>query len=131
VVLGHELLQLGRGRASGELVIRGGLASWQERTIAAYLEEKLAEPISLATLAEVVRLSPYHVARAFKQSFGMPPHRYHVSRRIEYAKSLLAKPASSVTEVGLAVGFSETSSFTAAFHKTTGLTPTAYRRSLA
>jgi AraC family transcriptional regulator len=43
---------------------------------------------------------------------------------------LLAKPAPSVTDIGLTVGFSETSSFTAAFRKTTGLTPTTYRRSL-
>jgi AraC family transcriptional regulator len=39
--------------------------------------------------------------------------------------------ASSVTEIGLAVGFGETSSFTAAFRKATGQTPTAYRRSRA
>jgi AraC family transcriptional regulator len=130
VVLGHELLQLGRGRASGELVIRGGLASWQERTIAAYLEEKLAEPISLATLAEVVRLSPYHFARAFKQSFGMPPHRYHMNLRIACAKTLLAMPTVSVTEVAFRVGFSEASAFTAAFRRCAGRTPTEYRRSL-
>jgi AraC family transcriptional regulator len=50
---------------------------------------------------------------------------------MEHAKTLLADAASSVTEIGLAVGFRETSSFTAAFRKTTGQTPTAYRRSLA
>jgi AraC family transcriptional regulator len=60
----------------------------------------------------------------------MPPHRYHTSLRIERAKTLLAKPFSSVTEVGLTMGFQETSSFSVAFQKTTGLTPTAYRRSL-
>jgi AraC family transcriptional regulator len=42
----------------------------------------------------------------------------------------LAKPACSVTEIGLTVGFSETSSFTAAFRKATGSTPSAYRRGL-
>jgi AraC family transcriptional regulator len=42
----------------------------------------------------------------------------------------LAQPARSVTEIALTVGFSETSSFTAAFRKATGATPTAYRRSL-
>ena len=95
-----------------------------------YIEEHLAEPISLATLAELVGLSTYHFCRAFKQSVGMPPHRYHTSRRIEQAKALLAKPAVSVTEIGLAMGFSETSSFTAAFRKATGFTPSAYHRSL-
>jgi AraC family transcriptional regulator len=60
----------------------------------------------------------------------MPPHRYHNARRIDHAKTLLARPTCSVTEIALTVGFSETSSFTAAFRKATGSTPTAYRRSL-
>jgi AraC family transcriptional regulator len=77
-----------------------------------------------------VQLSPYHFSRAFKQSFGMPPHRYLTSRRIERAKSLLAERKLSVTEIGLDIGFSETSAFTSAFRKVTGETPTNYRRSL-
>jgi AraC-like DNA-binding protein len=60
--------------------------------------------------------------RAVEQSFGVPPQRYHNIRRIEHAKSLLVKPACSVTEIGLSVGFSETSSFTASFRKATGST---------
>jgi AraC family transcriptional regulator len=85
--------------------------------------EKLSE---LAALAE---LSPYHFARAFKQSFSIPPHHYHIGRRIERAKEMLS--TRSVTEVVLAVGFAETSSFSAAFRKTTGLTPTEFRRGIA
>jgi len=61
----------------------------------------------------------------------MPPHRYLTSRRIERAKALLVKRKLSVTEIGFDVGFSETSSFTSAFRKVTGETPTEYRRSLA
>ena len=113
-----------------ELLVNGGLAGWQQRIVTSYIEEHLAEQIPLATLARLVRLSPYYFCRAFKQSLGMPPHRYHNSRRIEQAKTLLAKPELSVTEIGLTVGFSETSSFTAAFRKATGQTPTAYHRSL-
>jgi AraC family transcriptional regulator len=127
-VLAHELVRLSAGAPRVETPVRGGLAAWQQRTVTTYIEEHFAERISLATLAQLVRLSPYYFCRAFKQSFGMPPHRYHSSRRIEQAKSLLAKPASSVTDIGLTVGFSETSSFSAAFRKATGLTPTAYRR---
>jgi AraC-like DNA-binding protein len=56
----------------------------------------------------------------------VPPHRFHNGRRIERAKTLLAKPAQSVTEIGFTVGFSEASSFTAAFRKETGLTPSPY-----
>jgi AraC family transcriptional regulator len=130
-VLAHELVRLNAGTPRIEAQVRGGLAAWQERTVSSYIEEHVAEHIPLAMLAQLVRLSPYYFCRAFKQSFGLPPHRYHNDRRIELAKTLLAKPMSSVTDVGLAVGFSETSSFTAAFRKATGLTPTAFRRSLA
>jgi AraC family transcriptional regulator len=130
-VLAHELVRLNAGTPRVEAQARGGLAAWQERTVSSYIEEHVAEHIPLATLAQLVRLSPYYFCRAFKQSFGLPPHRYHNDRRIELAKTLLAKPLSSVTDVGLAIGFSETSSFTASFRKATGLTPTAFRRSLA
>jgi AraC family transcriptional regulator len=130
VVLAHELARLARGSREVETVARGGLAGWQQKTVSAYIEEHLSESISLATLARLARLSLYHFCRAFKQSFGMPPHRYHTGRRIERAKSLLAQSTLSVTEIGLMVGFSETSSFTVAFRKTIGLTPSSYRRTI-
>jgi AraC family transcriptional regulator len=130
VVLAHDLVHRNIGARRVELPARGGLAAWQERIVSAYIEEHIAEQIPLAALAQLVRLSPYHFCRAFKQSFGVPPHRYHNARRIAYAKTLLAQPTCSVTEVALKVGFSETSSFTASFRKATGSTPTAYRRSL-
>jgi AraC family transcriptional regulator len=127
-VLAHELVRLNAGAAPIEARVRGGLAAWQRRVVVDYIEEHLAEQISLASLAQLGRLSPHYFCRAFKQSFGMPPHRYHNSRRIERAKALLARPVSSVTTIGFTVGFGETSSFSAAFRKTTGSTPTAYRR---
>jgi AraC family transcriptional regulator len=130
-VLAHELVRVNQGSTKSKAPVRGGLAAWQQRVVTAYIEEHLAEPVPLAKLAELANLSTYHFCRTFKQSFGVPPHRYHTSQRIERAKTLLAKPAFSVTHIGLTVGFSETSSFTAAFRKATGLTPTAYHRSLA
>jgi AraC family transcriptional regulator len=130
LVLGHELIRLNRGKAHSDTPVRGGLAAWQQRVVTGYVEEHLAEPIALATLAGLVRLSTYHFCRAFKQSFGIPPHRYHTSRRVEEAKVMLASRKHSVTEIGLALGFSETSSFTAAFRKITGQTPSSYQRSL-
>jgi AraC family transcriptional regulator len=130
VVLAHELVRLNAGIRPVEAPVRGGLAGWQQRIVTSYIEEHLSERIPLATLARLVRLSPHHFCRSFKQSFGMPPHRYHNSRRIEQAKTLLAKPELSVTDIGLTVGFSETSSFSAAFRKATGFTPTDYHRNL-
>ena len=130
IVLAHELVRMNSGISPAEPDVRGGLAGWQQKKVADYIEEHLAEDISLSALARVVQLSPFHFARAFKQSFGMPPHRYHTSRRIERAKTLLGKAELSVTEIGLNLGFSETSSFTAAFRRFTGQTPTDYRRNL-
>ncbi|MEA2904301.1 MAG: AraC family transcriptional regulator [Alphaproteobacteria bacterium] len=130
VVLAHELVRLNASGSRAQGPIRGGLAAWQQRVVTGFIEEHVAEQIPLARLAQLVRLSPYHFCRAFKQSFGIPPHRYHTSRRIEQAKTLLAEPAPSVTDIGLTVGFSQTSSFTAAFRRATGLTPTGYHRSL-
>jgi len=129
-VLAHELVRLSAEARRPNAPVRGGLAAWHQRVVTNYIEEHLAESISLANLAQLVRLSVYHFCRAFKKSFGVPPHRYHSIRRIERAKGLLAKTACSVTEIGLMIGFSETSSFTAAFRRTTGSTPTAYRRSI-
>jgi AraC family transcriptional regulator len=130
VVLVHELVRLDGGMSSIPPQLRGGLAAWQERVVAAYIEKHLVEQIPLDTLAQLVRLSRYYFCRAFKQSFGMPPHRYQTSRRMEYAKLLLAKRAVSVTEIGIMLGFSSTSSFTAAFRRETGTTPTDYRRNI-
>jgi AraC family transcriptional regulator len=128
VVLMHELVSLERGAsANGQTYIRGGLATYQQRLVSNYIEEHLSDQVSISTLAELTHLSPFHFCRAFKKSFGVPPHRYHTSRRIEYAKTLLAKRALSVTEIGLTVGFSETSSFCAAFRKATGTTPRGYQ----
>jgi AraC family transcriptional regulator len=128
-VLIHELARLEHNGAETPN-FRGGLAGWQRKKAADYIEEHLDEEISLQHLAEIAQLSRYHFARAFKHSFGLPPHRYHMSRRMERAKSLLEERARSVTEVGLMLGFAETSSFTTSFRRAVGVTPSDYRRAL-
>jgi AraC family transcriptional regulator len=128
VVLTHELVRI-NGDAP-KPVNRGGLACWQQKRVAAYIEEHVADDIPLATLAELARLSPCHFSRSFKRSFGLPPQRYHANRRIEWAKQLLANRELSVTAIALKVGFGDTTTFSAAFHRLTGQTPSHYRRNL-
>jgi AraC family transcriptional regulator len=130
ILLMHELLRLNNGAPRDKTYTRGGLAAWQRTRVSDYVEEHLAENVLLSNLAEVARLSPFHFSRAFKQSFGLPPLRYVGSQRIERAKTLLASDDVSITQVGVAVGFGETSSFTTAFRKHTGVTPSGYRRGL-
>jgi AraC family transcriptional regulator len=128
LVLMHELIRSERTAAGAARPLRGGLPAWQQKRVVEFIQEHLAEEISLIALAELVDLSLYHFARAFKQSFGVPPHRYHMARRMDRARSLLQRSALSVTQIGIQIGFRETSSFTRAFRKFTGLTPTEYRR---
>jgi AraC family transcriptional regulator len=130
IVLIHELRRLNSGTRPAEAAAKGGLAAWQQRMVASYIEEHISEQIPIATLARLARLSTFHFCRAFKQSFGVPPHRYHTNRRIERAKIMLAERKHSGTEIGLTVGFGETSSFSAVFRKITGQTPSRYHRAL-
>lgn len=131
ILLAHELVRLNGDANSGSGSLdRGGLAGWQQKRVAEYIEEHVAEDIALTTLAKLARLSPYHFCRSFKRSFGVPPHKYHSVRRIERAKLLLANREMSITAIAIAVGFSETSTFTAALHRLAGQSPSRYRHQL-
>lgn len=129
VVLAHDLARFAAGDRRPRRHLRGGLAAWQQQAVMRHIDERLAEQVPLAMLAGLARLSTYHFSRAFKQSFGMPPHRFHCHRRIERAKALLMNREMSVTQVGVTLGFSSASSFTMAFRKVTGMAPSDYRRS--
>jgi AraC family transcriptional regulator len=131
VVLAHELLHSDVAAPSSPTGLRGGLTAWQRRLVAQYVEDHVAEHIPVSKLAALARLSRYHFCRCFRHSFGVSPHRYLSMRRVERAKGLLAKGHISITEIALDVGFHETSSFTAAFRKLAGQTPSSYRRSLS
>jgi AraC family transcriptional regulator len=130
VVLAHELVHNGRDLRDLEGSGSGGLATWQRRILAQHVEKHLAERLPISSLAELARLSRYHFCRSFRHSFGFSPHRYHLHRRAERAKTLLANPALSVTDIALDLGFRDTSSFSTTFRKLVGRTPTDYRRSL-
>jgi AraC family transcriptional regulator len=129
-VLAHEISRSGRELTRTSPTSRGGLASWQRRAVIGYIEEHLDERVSLITLARLARLSQHHFCRAFKQSFGTPPQGYLLQRRIERAKVLLADRANSITDVALTLGYAFNSSFTLAFRKVTGQTPSEFRRNV-
>src|SRR5262249_9441641 len=127
-VLAHEVSRSDEEVPRSSPANRGGLATWQMRSVTEYIEEHLSEQISLGTLAKLARLSQSHFSRAFKQSFGAPPHEYHIRRRIEKAKALLAEREASVTDIGFTLGYCHTSSFSVAFRKIVGRSPRAFRR---
>jgi AraC family transcriptional regulator len=100
------------------------------RRVLAYIEDHLAENITVADLANVACLSIFHFTRAFSAAMGVPPHRYVSQRRLESAKVMIATGRASLREIALACRFSSETSFTRAFRRAIGMTPAAYRRTL-
>jgi AraC-like DNA-binding protein len=92
-------------------------------------DARYAEPLTVADLARAARLSPAHFSREFSRTFGEPPHRYLLTRRLERAAALLRDTDRSVTEICFAVGLTSVGSFTTSFRRVYGATPTAYRAS--
>jgi AraC family transcriptional regulator len=95
--------------------------------VAQYIQQNLDKDLSLAELAAVVYMSPYHFARLFKDSTGVPPHRFVVRQRIARARGVLATPELSIAQVARMVGFRTPSHFTTVFRRVLGITPGAYR----
>jgi AraC-like DNA-binding protein len=81
----------------------------------------------VARLARVSRVSEAHFARAFKEAFGVPPHRYLLTRRIERATALLRDSDLAVTEIAFATGWQSLGSFGRTFRDVTGESPSAIR----
>jgi AraC family transcriptional regulator len=103
------------------------LPSCRVRRVTEYIEQNLDKELRLAELAALVYMSPYHFARLFKRSTGLPPHRFVVQQRIARASAFLAMPAMSITQVSRLVGFRTPSHFTTVFRRIRGVTPRGYR----
>ena len=122
-----ELCRLG-GAPFGQ--VKGGLAPWAERRCLEMMRARLSEDISLDELAAEARLSPFHFARMFKQSVGVPP-RVHLTRlRVEKACELLERTDLPVTEIAQEVGYSSNQVLARVFIKHQSMSPSDYRRAV-
>jgi len=93
------------------------------------IQENYARDVSLNDIAEAVHLSPFHVARLFKQALGVSPHQYLIQVRVNSARSLLSAGSGerSLAEVASAVGFADQSHLTRHFKRLLGVTPKQLR----
>ena len=112
-------------------VVTGGLSPFVLRNVLAFIEENLAQPLTLAELAGQAALSEYHFARMFRQSMGLAPHQYVMQRRMEKAKALVQHPTTPLTDSALACGFNSASHFSNRFRSMTGITPSQLRAAKA
>lgn len=90
-------------------------------------DARYLEPLDVSAMADAAGLSRAHFSRAFRQAFGVTPHAYLLTRRLERAAALLRGTDSSVADICFAVGLQSVGSFTTSFGRAYGLTPTAYR----
>jgi AraC family transcriptional regulator len=95
-----------------------------------YIDSNLREDISLADVAATLSMSRGHFAHAFRQTIGLPPHRFVLARRIERAKSLLLETDLPITEIAHRIGCASHSHFSVLFHRATGQTPRDYRNQI-
>ena len=85
------------------------------------------EEWSVKRLARVSAVSEAHFARSFKEAFGVPPHRYLLTRRIERATALLRETDLSITDIAFQTGWSSLGTFGRTFRDVTGETPQRVR----
>lgn len=111
--------------------IRGGLSGYKWRRVEEFINENLENDLSLAEIAAVAELSPYHFIRVFRRNTGFTPQQYLMQKRIERAKQLLVESNLPIVEVGLQAGFKNQSHFTILFRRFTRLTPKTWRQSRA
>src|SRR4051794_32545751 len=85
------------------------------------------QPLTVDDLSDAAGLSRAHFSREFRRAFGVSPHGYLLTRRLERAAALLRTTDRSVADICVSVGLQSVGSFTTSFTRTYGRSPTAYR----
>lgn len=96
-------------------------------TCQAYLAECLDRNVTLADLSNLARIDRYLLVRCFTDIVGMPPHAWHMQRRLQKSLELLSE-GQAVADVAAATGFSDQAHLTRLFKRWTGITPGRYRK---
>ena len=106
----------------------GSQASRTVRQAMAYIHEHFDEPISRTDLARHVAITERYLTHCFREEMGITPMIYLNRYRIKRAKALLEQRNLSITEVAMAVGFSDASYFNRVFRQVVGTSPGTYQR---
>ncbi|MDR3742152.1 MAG: AraC family transcriptional regulator [Terracidiphilus sp.] len=107
---------------------RGGLSPMQMRRAAEFLEARLDGNVALQEVADECGLSVSHFARAFRQSFQMPPYKWLTERRVEKAKDLMTNSRLPIADIAAQCGFADQSALNRSFKRILGSTPGSWRR---
>jgi AraC family transcriptional regulator len=128
------LVRLGEGIRSEVATFPGSRATTRQELYRRlyrsrdYIESCFDQPLSVAAIARVACLSPYHFQRMFRQAFGTTPMQFLQARRLRAASRLLADSDRPITSICFDVGFESLGSFSWLFRKEFGLSPRDFRR---
>jgi AraC family transcriptional regulator len=106
------------------------LSNADRMRIERYVQEHIARELSIKELAELAGYSLDHFAKLFKNTFGVPPHRYLLDCRVNAAREHLAAGSLPLAEIAWRCGFGTQAHFTGIFKLRTGVAPGEYRRRL-
>ena len=107
---------------------RGKLNSFQLRSVLECIASQLEDDVSLMTLARRARISPFHFARLFRATVGVPPHQFVSRLRLEKAVGLMKAGKLTLAQIAVECGFHDQPHFTRAFHSAFRTTPAMYLR---
>ncbi len=110
-----------------EAIDNGGLSFAQLRRVRDYVQEHLADRISLDDMAASVSLSRFHFARRFRTSMDTSPHAFVLDQRVERAKTMLTRTNTPLPEIAVRCGFADQSHLNRVFKKRIGTTPGSFR----
>ena len=92
-----------------------------------YIHARARQHLTLEELSRHVNVSKFHLARLFRDAYGVPPLEYHTRLRMEHAKRLLSLGTMPVSAVAAQLGYASRQAFSRAFHRETGVPPSEYR----
>jgi transcriptional regulator GlxA family with amidase domain len=130
-----ELLQAKQSREDRRQVrfpiVRGGLAPWQAKRVAAYIESNICSKIGVIELAALAQLSIGHFFRAFKVSFGASPLAYVMRQRMLRAQAIMASSEAPLSRIALECGMCDQAHFSHTFRRIIGVSPNVWRRQIS
>jgi len=98
------------------------------KVITDYIDKRFNRDLPISELADVINLSEDYFSVKFKESMGITPHQYIMSKRLDEAKHLLRHTDQSIDEVATMVGYKNQAYFATIFKRHFGVTPTQYKK---
>jgi AraC family transcriptional regulator len=105
-----------------------GLDGRRLKLVLSFIEDRLAEDLSLEKIAAIAGISASHLKTLFRRSMGVPVHQYVIQRRLERAKMLMMQDEMSITEIALAAGFTHQSHMARHMRRILGMPPRVIKR---